>query len=420
MPDDNFLRQSQVVTSFGPGALVDLPEQSIIVAGLSAWDGYRKYPVVEPRLQAKLAQALGKPVRLYAPPPVDEADEARRDAIAGRVFPTWFETQAPIAGGGGPHRRRRLVGWAATEKGRKYIDPQEIEKKKRQKSLVPVRFVCGCKRGHIDDIDWRTFIHRGRTECTQPLWIEERGTAGDVADVVVGCDCRQERRMYEAQAPHALGTCRGRRPWLGGFAAEPCHQPNKLLVRTGSNTYFPERMTVISLPEAGAAAKEAVERCWPLLENMGSTADLAAIRRMLPAQLATLAPFSDEMVWEAIQAHRAGTAPELQVSVKQAEFDVLASGDAFMGKDSSDSLFHAETLKPEPWGRGVPGSAGIARIVAVHRLREVTALVGFTRIAPPAIERRRARPGDRTGCARHQPGLASGVREPRRGCFRPA
>jgi hypothetical protein len=167
MADDNFLRQSQIVTSFGPGSLVDLPEQSIIVAGLSAWDGYRKYPVVEARLQAKLAEALGKPVRLYSPPPVDDADKARRDSIAGRVFPTWFETQAPVAGGGGPHRRRRLVGWAATEKGRTYVDPQESDRKRAKKTLVPVRFVCGCKRGHIDDIDWRTFVHRGRTECTR-------------------------------------------------------------------------------------------------------------------------------------------------------------------------------------------------------------------------------------------------------------
>ena len=387
MADDNFLRQSQVVTSFGPGALVDLREQSIIVAGLSAWDGYRKYPVVEARLQAKLAEALGKPVRLYAPPPADENDEARRDAIAGRVFPTWFETQETVAGGGGPHRRRRLVGWAATEKGKNYIDSQESDRKRAKKSLVPVRFVCGCKRGHIDDIDWKTFVHRGRTECTRTLWMEERGTAGDVADVVAGCDCGAERRMYEAQGTDALGPCRGRRPWLGGgFASEGCNQLNKLLVRTGSNTYFPERMTVISLPEGNEPLKEAVERCWPSLENVESLADVKGIRRLLAAQLAALAPFSDEAVWDAILAHRAGGAPDIQISVKLAEFRVLASGQAVMGEDRADSLFHAETLMPRPWGRGEAGPAGIAAVVAVHRLREVTAQVGFTRISPPATE----------------------------------
>ncbi len=387
MANDNFLRQSQVVTSFGPGALVDLPERSIIVAGLSAWEGYRKYPVVEARLEAKLAGVLGKLVRLYAPPPYDEADEARRDAIAGRVFPTWFETQAPVAGGGGVHRRRRLVGWAATEKGRHYLDPQEPNKKEAKKSLVPVRFVCGCKRGHIEDIDWKYYIHRGKADCSRPLWIEERGTAGDVADVVVGCDCGRERRMYEAQPPSvALGPCRGKRPWIGPYASEACNQPNRLLVRTGSNTYFPLRMTVISLPEGDDKLKAAVAQAWPLLGGVSSVEDLAALRRMLAAQLAGFAGYGDDAVWGAITDHRAGEAPAIEVSVKAAEFDVLASGGAVMGTDGPESLFHAETLQPAPWGRGPAGPAGIKRVVAVHRLREVTAQVGFTRIEPPAAE----------------------------------
>ena len=65
------------------------------------------------------------------------------------------------------------------------------------------------------------------------------------------------------------GPCRGRRPWLGGgFASESCDQLNKLLVRTGSNTYFPKRMTVISLLNGNDAVKESVEHCWPSLENV--------------------------------------------------------------------------------------------------------------------------------------------------------
>jgi hypothetical protein len=31
------LRQSQVITTFGPGALVDLPNYSVLVAGLDHW-----------------------------------------------------------------------------------------------------------------------------------------------------------------------------------------------------------------------------------------------------------------------------------------------------------------------------------------------------------------------------------------------
>jgi hypothetical protein len=51
-----------------------------------------------------------------------------------------------------------------------------------RKHLTPIRFVCACRRGHTDDVDWRSFVHRGKTECQRTLWIEERGTSGEVAD----------------------------------------------------------------------------------------------------------------------------------------------------------------------------------------------------------------------------------------------
>lgn len=385
MAEDNFLRQSQVVTSFGPGALVDLPEHSVIVGGLGTWKGQHLAPVHEKRLQAKLAGLLKvESVKLYAPPPFDDRDEQRRSFIGGFVFPTWFETQGTVAGGGGRNRRRRLVGWAGTEKGRIYCDPQE-PKKDAKKRLVPVRFVCGCKRGHIDDIDWHAYIHQGEKGCTRALWIEERGTAGDVADVVVGCDCGRERRMYEALSPGPLGGCRGRRPWLGSVPREGCTQPNKLLVRTGSNTYFPVRLSVISLPDGDDKLAAAVARHWDLLSDVQDKGDIAQARRFNPAVRVELADHDDAAVLRAIRDRRAGDEPDTEVSVKQAEFDVLSSG--VVGTDGPDSLYSAETLTDRAsWGGEAPGLEGVLRVVAVHRLREVIAQLGFTRISPTSTE----------------------------------
>ena len=34
---DNFIRQSQLVTTYGPGAMIDLPDYSVIVSGLEDW-----------------------------------------------------------------------------------------------------------------------------------------------------------------------------------------------------------------------------------------------------------------------------------------------------------------------------------------------------------------------------------------------
>ena len=64
------LRQSQVITTFGPGAMVDLPHYSVIVGGLDDWSfGTDRRPVSEDRLVAKLETFLDlKGLKLYSPP----------------------------------------------------------------------------------------------------------------------------------------------------------------------------------------------------------------------------------------------------------------------------------------------------------------------------------------------------------------
>lgn len=67
------VRQSQILSTFGPGAMVDLPKHSVLIGGLNHWRGDRK-PISEDRLAARVAEILEVPhIKLYAPP-VDEQD----------------------------------------------------------------------------------------------------------------------------------------------------------------------------------------------------------------------------------------------------------------------------------------------------------------------------------------------------------
>lgn len=54
------IRQSQIVTTFGSGAMIDLPDYAVIVAGLDHWNGYQDHPIVEDRLAAKVRNLLGR------------------------------------------------------------------------------------------------------------------------------------------------------------------------------------------------------------------------------------------------------------------------------------------------------------------------------------------------------------------------
>lgn len=51
------IRQSQVVMTFGPGAMLDLPNHSVLVAGLDFWSKGGD-EIIEPRLTDKLARLL--------------------------------------------------------------------------------------------------------------------------------------------------------------------------------------------------------------------------------------------------------------------------------------------------------------------------------------------------------------------------
>jgi hypothetical protein len=68
-----YLRASQAVTTFGPGAMMDLPQHGVLVAGLELWgdpvtQDFRR--VAEPRLARRLAEMFGRPIDLYTPPEV--------------------------------------------------------------------------------------------------------------------------------------------------------------------------------------------------------------------------------------------------------------------------------------------------------------------------------------------------------------
>jgi len=381
MADSNILRQSQVVTTFGPGSLVDLPRKSVIIGGLDDWRMSGRVRIREPRLEAKLRILLNVPVlELYAPPAYDE-DAAQQGApspfVAARAFPRWYITQEPVAGGGGTFRRRRLVGEDALTSGQ-YRDPDDNEKK----PVVPVRFVAACPRGHVEDVDWRIYIHRGVTDCTRTLWIEERGTSGDVADVVVGCDCKMERKLLDAVSPgtRALGMCDGQRPWLGPYSREACSENRRLLIRTASNAYFPELMSAISLPDEDEGLKAAVDRWWSDLQGVSDIGELPIARKYNRQMAADLDGYGDDEVMAAIVRHNSGASVHDEESIKPAEFDVMASGKARLGRDDAESSFFMETQDPTMWQSGPAWLLkSIQRVVVIRRLREVIAQSGFTR-----------------------------------------
>jgi hypothetical protein len=382
------LRQSALINTFGPGAMTDLPDYSVLVCGLDYWFGsHPQEEVSEPRLSRKIAELLQVPsIRLRTAPATRDGDDNPKSGVPVFRFPEWFVTQdSERSDGGRPGRSRFLVHGRALSKG-KFRHPETDG----GLNVVPVRFVRACRRGHIGDIDWYFFLHGNDNTCREQgrlLYMDERGTSGDLSEIYIRCSCGQAERSMAPVAirkAEVFGRCDGSRPWLGPDMKECCDEMNQLLVRTASNAWFPQRMSVISLPERSESVREAVSAAWDFLEAAESDEDVARERKKAKVKEA-LQVVTDAEVWAEIQARRGALKGE-ERTIKAAELETLLATTKEIGDDGPDGAFHARTLPVSQWNR--PWIAGIEKIVLIQRLREVTALLGFTRFEPlaPDIE----------------------------------
>jgi hypothetical protein len=385
----NVQRLSQLISTFGPGAMIDLPTRSVVVGGLEEWEmtGGNFATIPEPRVTARLEQLLqsqgrletGVHLSLRTPPIAREGYGNIPRGIAAPVFPTWFvcdQVETPAAA---PQtvRRRRLVRWPHLDsKGhRRFVFDDG-----RKSDVTPIRFVCACENGHLQDIDWRWVVH-GSTKCQEPMWLEETGTSADPADTNVVCGCGKRLSLQDTFQLGRLGNCRGERPWLLDRDPAGCDQKLKLLTRTATNTYFPQVYTVISLPTEEDELTKLVDELSGELVSVQSVADLAMAKRFNSKVSASLGPFADADIFERLQRLREGARVDANRSPKLAEFDAFASGRPEIGHNGPTAKLYAQTLPRAAWddrGAGIDLRA-VKNLVAVHRLREVSCLYGFTR-----------------------------------------
>lgn len=374
---DGKLRRSQVITSFGPGATLDLPDESVIIGGLDWWPTHTLERIAEPRLQEVVTRALGleKLVELCLPPRDSELPGSAPVGIPVESFPHWFVVEHVVPYGTG--RSRPLVHRRRLAPGFKFV----IDGKKAD--ATPVRFVQACLNGHLADIEWYEFVHNGPSKCRLDLWLDEFGTSGDLTDQQVRCDCGAKRALAQATKPAVLGVCKGQRPWLPN--GERCGaggaggQMMRLLIRTASNAYYPQKLSALSLPDGVGGMREAVVSVWNMISGITEASQLTVLRTVVQSVKQALEPYADAAVLEMIAAVHEGKIPK-RPPIKIEEFAALTTAADSIGDDRPDGDFFARRLVlPEPKPDVL---AGIERVVLVHRLREVTAQIGFSRFEP--------------------------------------
>ncbi|MHC4925382.1 MAG: DrmB family protein [Planctomycetota bacterium] len=371
---DGHIRQSQMVTTFGPGAMVDLVDHAVLVAGLDFWSYDKKatLPLIkEPRLRETIAEKFLKlddprPLSLtepfICPPASDDSEPSRFVGVQVLEFPQWFVCQNPNC--------RALMRGKGLKKGNKHDCPG----RKKPSPCVPVRFVTVCRRGHLDEFPWVSFVHDRGAVCAAPSLKLTEGASGDFREIVVRCACGAFRPMSDAKSPEFGFDCQGRRPWLGPEAQEDCQEKIRLLVRTASNSYFAQVESALSIPDPGRELELRIRREWKFMKDV--TADNIETLRTLGAYKDVLRDAETDLVLSIIDSVKKDK-PVTTAGLRTAEFlQITAQPLEKPGeKPPSDVDFFARRCNPPD---GLP--AEVSRLVLVFKLREVQAQVGFTRL----------------------------------------
>ena len=380
------LRPSQLLFTFGVGSVVELPNLSVMVMGLDDWPAEYGGKVSEERLLKAVQKELGSQVeRLLTPPVTTEStvsgpfDDSSSVGVPVAPFPRWLlcpfcRLLAPIQSGLfelklDPYRRDRT----------RYVH-RNCTKLGRPPTAVPARFLVACENGHLDDFPWVEFVHKGPTGCKARLRLFELGASGEVSDIELRCEvCGATRRMAAAFASAEddeamLPPCRGRQPHLRKYAEEGCECPAKAILLGASNSWFPVMLSALSVPTKVDRLAQLLQQHAALFDKVQGVQNIELLRDV--GKLQAFANYTDQQIWEALETKRQGdgqteTAP---TDLREPEWLVFSNPDP--ARNSRDFQ-----LRVADTPRGY--KKRFDKVVLVERLREVRALLGFTRIGSP-------------------------------------
>lgn len=380
------IRRSQLLMGYGPGAMIDLLDDAVLIGGLEYWR-YQdpKHPVEvikEPRLTQKLVEVMrglgmnpSSQLWLQAPPDCTYDEATPRQGIQALEFPRYFKCQ-----------RCSAIAYASEfeEAGRGRVHHCGPGYGTKPAPAVPVRFVAVCERGHISDWPWAWWTHRaaGRPKCDAPDIRLHEGASGDISDISVSCATCQSPpvKLASAMIPDLRPDCGGDRPWLGDhdIAHQTCTLKARLLVRTATNGYLTQTMSALSLPTEDDALTAAVAGFWATLGDIHDLAALKVLRAHVPdIKQAFPAKWSDAVVLQAIERQRIGPGAALP-PLDVAEYEAFDAAEPERAREQAPpgARFFARRMDTPP--DGLPPA--IDAVVLAAKLREVRAQFGFCRL----------------------------------------
>lgn len=359
------MRQTQMITTFGCGSLVDLPNASVIIAGTDFWHHYKEeqYIIQEINLQKLLN------VDFFVKP-------KSRDNVPGHAFvksrdiPAFRFPETLICAN---ENCGKIGNYKIFKRGKRLICPLC-----GNKNIVPSRFVVACEKGHIEDFPYDWWVHGDRIECEKPdLRLFYRKETGGLDSIIVWCkNCKESKSMKYSFSPKSLKgyPCSGNRPWLKDKDREVCTESLRTIQRGSSTIYYPNHVSALSIPPwSDAIQKELNKHDGALRElNIEDETELdffikfTGITRKLKCSYEEL----KRQIIHRLDNYR-DPEPKLDIDIRIDEYKAFCQGN----NSSADFVIESEEV-PESLREYID------QIVLAKRIKEVLVLTGFRRIRP--------------------------------------
>ena len=361
------LRRPQIITTFGNGAIVDLPNYSVVMAAADYWK--KQSPVLhEPNLERLLS------VKEFRQPYIYESDDniPTPDIPAfrfpfwhfcsecGRLMPFW---------GFGSHNDRKCLHC--------------------KRDIIPSRFVATCINGHLEDFPYNWWVHyeKGK-ECpgygkSDNLKIEFLNNSGGLESIKITCSlCGASRTMEGSLGKDSLKgySCKRKRLWIGNRKEHndphECKAKMWALQRGASNLYFSVTESALTIPPWSNKIHSAINEAFDRLSVFWASKP-------------------DENSKKVILSHEFHNLVSSGYTIEQIETEInrrfdYKSSDSFDRKDIYSEEYMAlcgadqNEYQFKITHSTVPEllTSFFTDIVLVNRLREVLVLKGFRRISP--------------------------------------
>ena len=370
------LRKAQLITTFGTGAISEMPEYTVIMGATDYWDknSPRKN---EPSLQRLLGMKYFKE-------------------------PYATESQSPLGNGDVPALRFPKMHFCPKcgrlDDYKSFGDPKNKKCISCNSDLVPSRFVTACINGHLEDFPFEWWVHFGNPGgCNEPenhhkLSIEFKNNTGGLASIVIKCKaCGKNRSMEGCMSQNALKGyhCRGRRPWIG-FGREtndpePCNAPMRTLQRGASNVYFSVTQSALTIPPWSSKIQNYINDKWGDIQNgleqgIDDTYLRFFVEKMIFKDIIDEGKYTTDDFIKEINKRRGFETEDgenfTEHMMYEDEYKALCAG--YVSDDEEEpEQFQAEIAEISPFLTDY-----FDEVVLVKRLREVLALRGFRRVTP--------------------------------------